>query len=231
MKVLQRVMSVLLLLTLATVQFVGVARAQYGSPGGNTSQPQETPAEGEYDYVADAATEWVADYGEEDGSGNWRYYRNPLYDAAHEEQIGWADGYCIQTAPGEWAYCNWSLYADTWTLSANGVYDEATGNNWFAIAGGTGDYEDVHGYLHWASNEDGSQYYYTVEELEYVYYDPLVIVADAENWYTTYWYDPESSYGNVWYWHDPIYDEAQSEQIGWSKWLLHLDRAKQSRRV
>jgi hypothetical protein len=216
MKRLQRITSLYLLLVLATIPLSTVARAQYGSPGGSGAQPQETPAAAGYDYIADAENEWVAESGAADAAGDWRYYRNPLYDTTHEEQAGWADGYCIQTVPGEWSYCSWSLYANTWTLSVNGIYNEATGDNWFAIDGGTGEYQDIHGYLRWASNEDSSQYYYTIEEHEYTYYEPLTVVANSEGWYSTYWYDPASSYANVRYFHDPIYDEAQSEQIGWS---------------
>ena len=218
MKTLRRLVSILLFLAIASVQLAGVAQAQYGNSGGGRGgdTKEATPAEGDYDYVADAEGEWTSEYGEEGGAGDWRYYHNPLYDAAYENQIGWADGYCLQTAPGEWAYCTWSLYGDSWTLSAHGVVDEATGDNWYAIAGGTGDYADVHGYLHWATNEDGSQYYYTVEEQEYTYYDPLTVVATAENWHETYWYDSEASYENVWYWHEPVYDEEETEEIGWS---------------
>lgn len=187
-------------------------RAQYGTTPSNNGRPQLV--EGAYDYVAEIETEWIAAYGAADGSGDWRHYRNPIFDAEHTEQIGYADGYCIQTAPGEWAYCTWSLYADTWTLSAHGALDENTGENRFAIAGGTGEYEDVHGYLHWATNEAGDEEYFTVEEQEIVAYDPLYAVVDAGSWKATNWDDPATTYGNVWYWYDPLYDETHTEEIG-----------------
>lgn len=210
MRRLGNITTVLLLFLFAIAQWDGTAKAQY-TPS-DSGQPQLVAAE--HDYIADVDLEWVAEYGAADGSGDWRHYRNPLFDAAHEAQIGYADGYCIQTAPGEWAYCTWSIYADTWTLSAHGVMDETMGENRFAIAGGTGDYEGVHGYLHWATNEDGSQHYYTVEEQELTSYEPLSAVADAGNVKNTHWFAPESSYPNVLYWHEPLYDEEHAEEIG-----------------
>jgi hypothetical protein len=216
MKALRRIVSVVLFLTLLSVQLAGVAHAQYGNSGGGRGGKTQEPAEeADYDYVADSQNEWTAEYGEEDGSGNWYYYHNPLYDAAHETELGWADGYCIQTVADAYQYCTWSLYTDSWTLSAHGVLDQSTGDNWYAIAGGTGDYADVHGYLAWSASEDGSQYYYTVQEQEYAAYDPLRVEAGTENWHATYWYDPSYSYSNVWYWHDPLYAEDSTTEIGW----------------
>lgn len=193
MKMLRRVTAVLLFLVLAAVQWAGIAQAQYGSPGGGSGdQNQAAVEEGEYDYVADAENEWTAEYGE-DGSGDWRYYRNPLYDSDYEEEIGWADGRCVQTAPGEWAYCDWSLYANTWTLNAHGVVDETNGDNWFAVTGGTGAYADVSGYVTIAPNEDYSWYDISFEiyVAPYTYWQSVswgqVTEEEASYWYTLGW--------------------------------------------
>jgi hypothetical protein len=199
----------------ATLPVTPSVHAQHTTPGGGDAV-LASPIPREAAYVVDNTNEWRAEFGVEEGAGDWRYYRNPLYNVGETRQAGWADGYCVQSAPSEWAYCTWSLYTNRWTLSAHGVLDELSGENWFVIAGGTGAYADVHGRLLWMTDEAGEQSFFAVEEQEYAAYDPLRVTIPEAKWQTTHWFDPATSYANVLYWHDPLYNEAQTEQIGWS---------------
>ena len=89
-----------------------------------------------------------------DSPGDLFVFDQPLLDA-HGNNIGNNSGVCFRTRVGHSLQCQWTLTLNNGSIQVAGrEFDQGTSD--IAIAGGTGEYAGIRGYMESVNNGDGT---------------------------------------------------------------------------